>query len=156
MTSPNSHLYKFMAFFGLLLFLICVLFPYYKFDDNNKQMDEIRRNLLILNHERDAMVNEIKQIEEIQKGSSENNYMVTAKIAEIKEGVDLRTEQISLENQILEEHAEKQGNIRMFMGYFVILSVLISVSGFIMWYMKIQRPLNRFIKLEFLKHIEKD
>ncbi len=156
MTTPNSHLYKFMAFFGLLLFLTCVLFPYLKFDDNNKQMNEIRRNLLVLNHERDALVNEIKLIEEAQVTAADDAGTINGRIAEIRKGVDLRTEQISLENQILEELSAKQGDIRLFMGYFIILSILISISGFVLWYLKVQRPLNRFIKLEFLKHIEKD
>lgn len=156
MRTPNSHLYKFMALFGLLLFLTCVLLPYLKLDDNNKEINEIRRNLLVLNHERDALVNEIKQIEKAQVTIVDDANLVNGRIAEIRKKVDLRTEQISLENQILERHLEKQGDIRLFIGYFIILSVLISISGFILWYLKIQKPLNRFIKLEFLKQIEKE
>lgn len=156
MRTPNSHLYKFMALFGLLLFLTCVLLPCLKLDDNNKEINEIRRNLLVLNHERDALVNEIKQIEEAQVTIVDDANLINGRIAEIRKKVDLRTEQISLENQILERHLEKQGDIRLFIGYFIILSVLISISGFILWYLKIQKPLNRFIKLEFLKQIEKE
>ncbi len=151
-----------MAFFGLLLFITCVLFPYLKLDDNNKEINEIRRNLLVLNHERDAMVNDIKLIEEAEIVNlndsviSSDPRMLNGKIAEIRKGVDLRTEQISLENKILADQFEKQNDIKYFMGYFVIFSIIISLSGFVLWYLRIQRPLNRFIKLEFLKQVNQE
>ena len=97
MTIPNGHLYRFMAFFGLLLFIACVLFPYLKYDDNDDKISDIRRKLVVLNHEREALVNDIKLIEEQQLGNAgeaEGVRSSSVQISEIRKGIDLRTEQI--------------------------------------------------------------
>ncbi len=163
MTIPTGHLYRFMAFFGLLLFITCVLFPYLKYDDNDNKISDIRRNLVVITHEREVLVNQIKAIEDLQveaiSNPDESSSIIrssTAKISEIRKGIDLRTKQIGLENQILEQKLEKQHDIKYFMGYFIIFSSLITFLGFIFWYLKIQRPLNSSIKLEFIKHVSKD
>ncbi len=151
-----------MAFFGLLLFLTCVLLPYLKLDDNEGKINEIKRNLLVLNHERDALVNDIKLVEDANPVSLNDSASVihvdagTYRIQEIKKGIDLRTEQINLENQILEEMNAAQDKIVLFMGYFIIFSFLFVLFGFLLWYFKLQRPSNKSIKIDFLRKISED
>ena len=163
MTIPNGHLYKFMAFFGLLLFISCVLIPYLKFDDNADKIRDIRRNLVVLNHEREALVNDIKAIEDSktinglnQTDKSHSDQSTKLKISEIKKGIDLRTEQTGLENQILQEKTDEQHKLKYFMGYFSIFSFLFTTIGLLLWYFKIQRPINRKIKIELVNQPNKD
>ncbi|MGQ8337150.1 hypothetical protein ACUNWD_11425 [Sunxiuqinia sp. A32] len=157
MTVSNGNLYKFMTFFGLLIFFSCVLLPYLKLDDNEKEINDVRRNLVVLSQEREALVNDIKTMESFQNVDDSTSRadigFVGMKASEIKKGIDLRTEQISLENEILESEIAKQEKIKLFMVGSLVVSFIIIVIGFILWYVKIQRPMNRTIRLNLVKEV---
>ncbi|WP_423130007.1 hypothetical protein [Gaoshiqia sp. Z1-71] len=152
MTLPASNLYKFFSVLGLLIFLFCVFLPAFYLELNRRDLNESQRKLEYLSQEREAMVGKIKSYE-LNISSADSLEVEEARAAyprelidQYRDEIDLRTRQIRLENNILDEQEVREEYIWWGILGFFVLSLALVVYGLIGWHLRIQRPVNILMK----------
>ena len=139
---PTDNLYKFTAIVGVVVLLVSVYFPIIKSRELKLAMIEIENQTKILRIETEYLeyiTKNIKSAKEDRKIEKEDivskSFIIKSKLQEILS----KTKQLD----ILEEDYYiiiKLQKICMLIG------LILSISGFILWYFKIQKYLDRQLK----------
>lgn len=146
----NSNLYKFIASFGAVLFVLSLLFYYTSTERNRMQEKDLQRKIVEYSQEREAYIGIIKAYE---LAMADTAMQVPSTIDEqnikpYKNKIDLRTKQLELEKQFMDDQVayyKSLGQITCGTGSAGLLLIII---GVIFWAVKLQRPANNLLRRE--------
>ncbi len=147
-TTPN--LYKFLASFGAVLAILGLLFYAVSFAHQQTEVREIQRKMVEFSHERESFIGKIKALD-AAVGDSLKQVALQAdqlNLPQYKDKIDLRTKQLKLEEQLLQEQQLESGLLTMVSVGLSGAGLLLLLVSLIFWAVKLQAPYNRYLLAE--------
>jgi hypothetical protein len=136
---PTDNLYKFMALSGLLILILSISYPTYHTLELEKQRMMISGEIEILKSETDLLERIVFERTKRQYKLTDPEFLQVVQLKKVLAKIKAQGMQLDLlESQI------KRYEWFCWVGFFI--GLLLSVSGFSLWYIRVQRFQDKILK----------
>jgi hypothetical protein len=138
----TDNLYKFLAISGILIVIFSIYFTYTQRQKLEETIDQLSLDMLKVEVER-------KQIERVIDHLKNKENRTDIEINETERlfhEVELRSMLLVGRNQILVKLKKRQGALDKTGFVFIIWGGLLAILGFVLWYIFVQRFLDKAVK----------
>ena len=148
---PTDNLYKFLAIFGIVICIFSIYIYQNKYNLYTEEFFEVRKEFAKYGPMLDRVTLLLERIETdpSDKSLPENKKLFAATL----DAIDKLNQEIKTGHEIAEYSKEKEERaweeIRILWKYskiFFFIGVLMSIVGFYLWYVKVQKPLDKLLK----------
>jgi hypothetical protein len=151
---PTDNLYKFLAITGIIVLVLAYLMPYILLKDLTTQMIEQIGEANLLQIELNIVEREVTRLENNEMPTADDVTRIRTMLDDIQRNDTKRKTKLMLIDDINQEFKviSKIANYAKSIGFFL------TIIGFALWYEKLQRHQDTFVKREAehtYKEIEK-
>lgn len=163
-TPPTDSLYKFMAISGIILMIVFGFFIFSALHSDQERCIKYNEEVALLNIQRDIIKGELEYSirhdpqfdsthlskEEVKNyilGYVQKNELFKKKASEIK----IKNAEMASKLATIEEYRKLYSSEQWSYYFFLYTGEIIAIIGFILWYSKVQKPIDVLEKQKLLK-----